>query len=168
MKMNVPGPPVVRRDRLIQERVHDPYKTRSKLREPTVCPVCKAVYRGGRWQWVELLPIKANEETCQACHRIKDDFPAGVLTLTGSFVNAHRNEIISVARRHEKLENAEHPLHRILRIEEQPDALVIKTTDIHLPRRIADGIHHAFKGHMAVHYDEGGYLFRANWNRDIE
>jgi hypothetical protein len=27
-----------RRDRLIHERVHDPYKTPHKLPEPTVCP----------------------------------------------------------------------------------------------------------------------------------
>ena len=31
-------PRAPRRDRLIQERVHDPYKTRLKLPEPTVLP----------------------------------------------------------------------------------------------------------------------------------
>ena len=29
-----------RGDRLIREHVHDPYKTRLKLTEPTVCPQC--------------------------------------------------------------------------------------------------------------------------------
>jgi len=31
-----------RMDRLIHERVHDPYKIKSKPPEPTVCPVCNA------------------------------------------------------------------------------------------------------------------------------
>jgi hypothetical protein len=30
-----------RRDRMIHERVHDAYKTRLKLPEPTVCPQCR-------------------------------------------------------------------------------------------------------------------------------
>jgi hypothetical protein len=72
-----------RRDRLIRERVHDPYKTRLKLLEPTVCPQCGAAWQSGRWQWVETRPDDANEELCQACHRINDKYPAGELTLSG-------------------------------------------------------------------------------------
>jgi hypothetical protein len=43
-----------RRDRLIREPEHDPYKSRRKLPEPTACPECGAVFREGRWQWVEV------------------------------------------------------------------------------------------------------------------
>ncbi len=32
-----------RSDRLIKEQVHDPYMSRAKLPEPTVCPECGAV-----------------------------------------------------------------------------------------------------------------------------
>ena len=35
-------------------------------------------------------------------------------------------------------EKREHPLNRIMAIEREGDALVVKTTDIHLPRRIGD------------------------------
>ena len=40
-----------RKDRLIREQIHDPYKTRLKLAEPTVCSQCGAVFLKGRWQW---------------------------------------------------------------------------------------------------------------------
>jgi hypothetical protein len=29
----------------------DPYQARQKLKEPTACPKCGAVYHHGRWQW---------------------------------------------------------------------------------------------------------------------
>jgi len=35
----------------IVEHVHDPYKTRLKLAEPTVCPKCGALFHEGRWRW---------------------------------------------------------------------------------------------------------------------
>lgn len=89
----------------------------------------------------------------------------GVITSGGPFVNAHKTELMNLARRHEKLQNAEHPLHRIMRIEERPDSLVMKTTDSHL-RGIADGIHHVDKGKLDMHDDEEGYFFRASWRRE--
>ncbi|MBI3849078.1 MAG: ATPase [Verrucomicrobia bacterium] len=163
MKARAENPARTRRDRLIHEMVHDPYKTKRKLSEPTVCPVCNAVFLNGRWRWVDSWPLSANKAICQACHRTKDDYPAGVLILTGPFVRTHKVELINLARHHEREENIEHPLHRIMRIEEHPDSLVIKTTDIHLPRRIADAVHHAYKGELDLHYDKEGYFARANW-----
>jgi hypothetical protein len=157
----------LRKDRLMHEHIHDPYKTKHKLPEPTFCPNCKAVFRDGRWCWADSWPADAHQELCQACHRTRDDYPAGIITLTGVFALAHKDELIQLARHHEQQENSEHPLHRIMRIEENPDSIVIKTTDLHLPRRIADALHHAYKGERALHYDEEGYLIRVNWRREI-
>lgn len=36
----------------------------------------------------------------------------------------------------------------------------------HLPRRIADALHHAYKGELDIHYDEEGYFVRVNWKRE--
>ena len=47
-----------RGDRLIRKHVHDPYKTRLKLPDPTLCPQCGAVYSKGRWGFVRLTPIR--------------------------------------------------------------------------------------------------------------
>ena len=156
---------VPRRDRLIRERVHDPYKTRLKLPEPTVCPDCGAVYHAGRWQWSDV-PAGANEERCQACHRLRDKYPAGELTLSGGFVAEHRDEIVGLARNTETRENGEHPLHRIMDIAEDKDRIVVTTTDIHLPRRIGDALHDAFEGDLDINYTKETYFIRVSWTRE--
>ena len=37
-----------RRDKTYQEDEHDTYKLQGKLKEPTVCPTCGAVFHKGR------------------------------------------------------------------------------------------------------------------------
>lgn len=156
---------VARGDRLIREHVHDPYKTRLKLPEPTLCPQCGAVYSQGRWHWAER-PDQPHEELCQACHRINDSYPAGTLSLSGDFLGKHRTEILGLARHQEELEKGEHPLNRIMRIEDEGDTTVITTTDIHLPRRIGEALFDAYKGELDFHYEEESYSVRVSWRRD--
>jgi hypothetical protein len=154
-----------RGDRLIRERVHDPYKTRLKLRDPTVCPQCGAVYRKGRWTWTAA-PAGANRERCQACHRSNDAYPAGEVILRGGFLRQHKAEILNLARNQEKLENGEHPLHRIIGVAESAGKIGITTTDIHLPRRIGRALHNAYEGALDIHYDKAGHFIRVNWSRE--
>jgi NMD protein affecting ribosome stability and mRNA decay len=143
----------------------DPYKEIKKRHEPSVCPQCGAVYHQGRWQWLTR-PADAQEELCQACHRINDRYPAGILTLSGTLVAQHRTEMIGLARHQEEVEKKEHPLNRIIDIEEAPERIVINTTDIHLPRRIAEALKRAWRGKTDFHYDEDAYFLRVNWHRD--
>jgi hypothetical protein len=154
-----------RGDRLLRERVHDSYKTRLKLPDPTVCPGCGAVYLKGRWTW-QAAPDGANAELCQACRRVNDAYPAGVATLTGGFVREHRREILNLARNEEALEKGEHPLHRIMGMEEKHGEIEITTTDIHLPRRIGQALHNAYEGTLDLHYDKDGYFVRVTWTRE--
>jgi hypothetical protein len=151
---------------LKSEHIHDPYATRLKLHEPTICPDCGAVFHEGRWQWAAR-PEGAHEERCQACRRIHDHYPAGELVLSGAFVAGHKEEILRLARHEAEREQAEHPLHRLMGIEARDDgALVLATTDIHLPRRIGHALEHAFKGELELHYEEEAYHVRAHWRRD--
>ena len=153
-------------DRLIHERVHDPYKTKNKLPEPSVCPVCYAVFKEGRWQWPSFWPIDAHRQTCQACHRIHDEPPAGIITVSGGFALSHRVEILNLIRHQEREENQEHPLHRIMGIEENPASIVIKTTDIHLPHAIGEALRHACKGRLEIRYSDETYFVEVKWSRE--
>lgn len=147
------------------ERVHDAYKAESKLPEPTVCPDCGAVWRGGRWTW-GAADAAAHKSRCPACHRIHDRFPAGYVTIGGAFYARHRDEILNLVRNCEAAEKAEHPLERIMAIEDDGDTTVVTTTSVHVARRIADALHDALKGTLDVHYNKAQMLFRARWTRD--
>ncbi|MDP6475709.1 MAG: BCAM0308 family protein [Alphaproteobacteria bacterium] len=158
---------VQRQDRRIAERVHDPYMTREKPKEPMACSECGVVFHEGRWRWPSYSPPSgANRGTCPACRRIHDGYPASRLTLSGGFVGAHKDEVIRLARHQEELEKGEHPLHRIMDIEQAEDGLVLTTTDIHLPRRIGKALHHAYKGDLDIQYGEEEYSLRVRWSRE--
>ncbi|MBL29405.1 MAG: ATPase [Rhodospirillaceae bacterium] len=154
-------------DRRIAEHVHDPYKTRMKLPEPTVCPGCGAVYQDGRWKW-PALPVHAgaHREPCQACRRVENNDPAGWVTISGTFVDGHRKEILGLVHHQEELEKAEHPLNRIIRVETTDKGIVVTTTDIHLPRRIGEALQSAYDGELDYQFIEETYLLRVHWSRN--
>ncbi|MDH4217055.1 MAG: BCAM0308 family protein [Gallionella sp.] len=153
---------ITRHDNLFKERVHDAYKARGKLKEPTVCDKCGAVFHQGRWQWITS-PGNAHKTTCPACHRIHDNFPAGFLTLKGEFYQTHRAEIMHLVRNHEKRERLEHPLHRIMDVEDKDSATLVTTTDIHLARGLGEALHHAYQGELDFHYNPEQNLLRVSW-----
>ncbi|HCI54125.1 MAG TPA: ATPase [Gallionella sp.] len=153
---------ISRHDNLFQERVHDAYKSRGKLHEPSVCSECGAVFHAGRWQWLQA-PADAHQETCPACHRIRDHYPAGYLSLKGSFFSSHRDEIMQLLHHHEKHERTEHPLKRIIAIEEKPGETLVSTTDIHLARGMGEALHHAYQGELEYHYNPEENLLWVNW-----
>lgn len=155
-----------RKDRLIREQVHDTYKTKRKLREPTTCPQCGAVYHGGRWQWASP-PAGAAEHLCPACQRTQDQYPAGSVTLAGTFLDAHREEALNLARNTEAKEKASHPLKRIIGIETRDGRIVITTTDPHLARGIGEALYHAYDGELDFHYVEESDVLQVQWSRNL-
>jgi NMD protein affecting ribosome stability and mRNA decay len=164
MKTGREGWRPLQREELRDELVHDSYKAKQKLHEPTRCPDCGAVYQGGRWQWAAAA-AGAHEERCPACHRIHDHFPAGYVTLAGQFLAAHREELLHLARHREAQEKAEHPLERIMAIEDVEGGVLITTTDTHLARNIGEAVHAAYKGLLEYHYNKGENLLRVHWSR---
>lgn len=144
--------------------VIDPYRQAGKISEPTVCSKCEAVFKNGQWRWMTR-PREANVGMCQACHRIRDGYPAGEVTLSGLFVQEHRDELLALAHHKEAVEKREHPLNRIMDIDDDGTKIVIRTTDVHLPQRIGEAIHDAYQGKLDVQYDPGNYFVRIGWAR---
>lgn len=159
--------PVIRdrpKTRMVQEVRHDTYKLRGKLKEPTLCRQCGAVYHKGRWTW-DRKPTQPHETTCPACARTQDRYPAGLLTVSGPYLREHRQDLVNLARREEETAKSEHPLSRIMKIEDSKEGFTIHTTDQHLARRIGEAMHHAHHGKFTFHHKEGGHLLRASWTR---
>ena len=156
--------PQERHDRLLQEWEHDPYHSKLKLVEATVCSGCGAVYHHGRWQWVETSGT-AHRALCPACHRIEDKVPAGFLTIAGGFAAEHREEITNLIRHVEQREKAEHPLKRIMDIESQPDGMLITFTDPHLARAAGVALRDAYQGELAIDYSAEAFMLRVSWRR---
>lgn len=142
--------------------MQDPYGRPHKQSAPALCPDCGAVLKDGRWQWLSPSP-DADSVRCQACHRIQDNYPAGELRLIGPFPSRQRLELEALARHHEAEEKQDHPLNRIMNIVDEDDAIVITTTDIHLPGRIGHAVRRAYHGKLDVHYDPNAYFVRAIW-----
>jgi len=159
-----PGAQPVYRNKPLQEHVHDSYRSRGKLPEPTLCPQCGAVFHQGRWQWLSK-PEAAHSEMCPACHRIHDRFPAGFVKLEGDFFTRHRAEVINLVHHIEKKAKAEHPLQRIMEIVDEDGAVLVSTTDIHLAHGIGEAVRHAYQGHLESHYNPEQNLLRIHWKR---
>jgi NMD protein affecting ribosome stability and mRNA decay len=154
-----------RRDRLIKEHEHDPYMTRSKPSEPSVCTECGVVFENGRWQWQPRRPEAAAELLCPACQRLRDRVPAGILTLSGDFFGEHRDEILNLVRNKVEAQRAQHPMKRLMQLEEQADATVITFTDRHLPRGVGEAIESAYEGELEIQYTEEAGIVRVYWRR---
>jgi NMD protein affecting ribosome stability and mRNA decay len=148
-----------------QDDVLDPYQRQQKLDDGTRCPQCGAVYRAGRWQWTARSAAE-HQALCPACRRINDKYPAGTVLLRGAFARAHREEILRLARHQEEAERTEHPLNRIMTIEEDAQGTAIGTTDIHLPRRIGEAVERAFHGALDIDFEKDGYSVRITWTRE--
>ena len=93
-------------------------------------------------------------------------YPARVVTISGAFALAHASELLNLVRHRAREENREHPEYRIMRIEEKPDAIVIETTDVHLPHAIGEALHDAFKGSLKFRYPEESYYVEVTWKRE--
>ena len=144
----------------------DPYRPVGKLAEPVVCPDCGAVYLKGRWQWA-IAPEGAEQTRCEACHRIHDAFPAGTLTIRAALTDTEAQEVMALARHQEEAEKKDHPLNRIMAVDRpRPDEIVITTTDLHLPHRIARAIERAHGGHTSAKFEKDGDTVRVEWRKD--
>ena len=156
----------IRGNPLLRERVHDPYRADEKLHDATGCPQCGARFRNGRWTWPTSKAGEFRQQLCPACRRINDDYPAGEVILSGSFLKEHRDEVLATVNNIAEAEKGQHPLNRIMSIDEDNDTITVLTTDIHLPHRIAHAVEAAWGGTFTTHYDREGYFARVQWRRD--
>lgn len=155
---------MMRRDRLIQTRRHDPYKAEAKMKGPAVCSECGAVYRLGRWHWGARHRDEP-QRLCPACRRIAEACPAGIVTLDGPFVAEHRAEILGLLHHEAKMESGRHPLNRVMSVTEADGALVLETTEPHLADRLGRAVVAAYAGELTRRHARNEAMLRVHWHR---
>jgi NMD protein affecting ribosome stability and mRNA decay len=148
----------------IEEKVHDAYQPLKKPKEPVVCPDCHAVYSDGRWQWMAT-PADAAALPCPSCQRIHDRFPAGYLELGGDYFTEHKDEILNLVRNDAEHALREHPLQKIVEIEDHGTEVSITTAELHLARKLGETVQHAHKGDLDVRYSPDQTQVRMKWRR---
>lgn len=153
-----------RQDRLLKQKQNDVYVDRQKYAELTRCIRCKAIYINGRWTWEEG-PQKVKRAICPACKRISDNYPAGIIEISGEFFTSHREEIMNLILNIEKQEKARHALERIIRTIPMTDKMVVTTTGIHLARRIGEALSRSYKGDLSLDYLDTDKGIRVTWKR---
>jgi NMD protein affecting ribosome stability and mRNA decay len=165
MSTQTPHSPT-RRDRLLKQPQSDTYRLDHKLREPTLCKICGAVFTGGRWQWLDALPESAEETRCPACQRIHDRVPAGFLTLSGSFFDDHREEIMHLVHNHVERQRLQHPLQRIIDSRAlEAGGIEISFTEYHLPKGVGEAVKHAYQGELHITFADAEGQERVSWER---
>jgi len=148
--------------RNVQPKGHDPYRSRRKTGDAMVCDECGVVCHEGRWYW-GAPPL--GDETgglCPACQRIRDRYPVGTVRLHG-LPDENREEVLGMIRNAEAKEKPEHPLERLIDVEEDGQELVVTTTGMHLARCIAGALRRRFHGGVTVRYPEEECLIRVDW-----
>lgn len=161
-----PAASLPRSDRALHSQEMDAYGLPGKLPDPTACPGCGAIYRAGRWAW-GAPPAGAHATACPACRRIADRYPAGRVRIRGAFALAHADEIRGLVHNLEEREKAEHPLKRIMAIEDGPDGdgFEVTTTDARLARAIGEALHSAYEGSLDYDFTQVENVMRVDWER---
>ncbi len=149
---------------VFDDPIADPYQDPASLFERSACIDCGAVYLDDRWQWITP-PVHALQTRCPACRRIHDKIPAAYVSIEGQFAHEHRQELLEFIRNLETAEKAEHPLQRIMAIEEHGDKLIVTTTDIHLARGIGEALQDVYHGTLDFNHTDAEYLLRVSWLR---
>jgi len=161
------GSDVIRKN--TQPRIQNPYQERERVKHPdgTACPECGAVFAKGKWTWSKP-PVggQVSPELCPACLQIKADYAGGILTLSGSFLAAHREDILNRVRNVESSEKKDHPLQRIMKIVDKGEQIEIRATSEHLMARMGKALKSDFNGELELSYIEDENIARAHWRRD--
>jgi len=143
----------------VQPRIQDP--THEKRAGSVVCTGCGALYRAGRWSWRSPTGGESSG-LCDACRRLRDGDPAGVLRLAKGF-KVDRADLLRLARNIEARESAEHPIERLMDIEQVDGEFEITTTGLHLARCIASALKRRFHQHVGIEYTDEKGLIRLAW-----
>jgi NMD protein affecting ribosome stability and mRNA decay len=152
-------------------RSTDVYRPRSGAKEVSVCPDCRLIYRNKRWQMDEeeaaklISSERTTRLTCPACRRVADRNPAGIITLSGRYLEQNWDVIQNQIRHVVEKSETKNPLGRIMAMEQGTTGITITTTEDKIAQKIGREIFRAHKGDLIYSWSHEQQLVRVTWNR---
>jgi NMD protein affecting ribosome stability and mRNA decay len=149
----------------------DPYLPRGANGKVAVCEGCQAVYMKKRWylkvESAKIANTPVMKVVCPACLKIRDNFPGGIVTLSGDYVIAHKEEFLHLIRNEEQRARGFNPLERVMSIKENGHgSIVINTTNEKLAQRLGRAMKKAFRGEVTYRWSHDDKLVRVDWVRE--
>ncbi|MFH1386745.1 MAG: hypothetical protein ABIH50_03665 [bacterium] len=90
----------------------------------------------------------------------------GIISLSGSFLLDHENEIVNLINHEGKLAEQRNPDHKVSKIEKVDGGMVAQITDHNLTMHIGKSLVNAYKGEHEYKFSKGEKFVRVNWKRD--
>ena len=150
----------------------DPYLPKGASKKITVCEGCHAVYKKKRWYadpHLYIAAVKISDTAvavCPACLKIRDNFPGGIVTLTGDYVLLHKQELLNLIKNEEARARGFNPLERVMSVKETGyGGMVISTTNEKMAQRIGRAIRKAFSGKVTYQWSHDNELASVDWAR---
>jgi hypothetical protein len=152
-------------------RAEDPYEL-VEGQEAAACTQCHALYQGKRWffdnQMYDRLAgtDQGREVLCPACHKIKDRYAEGILTLSGEFFARHQEEIVKLLTKEAERVSKRSVMDRVIRMgSEEGGKLVVETTTDKLAQHLGRAVYKAYKGDLHFRWGEVDRFVRVYWSR---
>jgi len=152
-------------------RSTDVYRSKRGYQEVSLCKKCGLIYRQKRWELDEkaLARLKGaagvHQVVCPACQRMEDNQPGGVITLAGSYLREHEEEILDMLKNAEVNSRLKNPLGRIMEISQEKDVITIATTEDKLAQKLGRQLYKAHRGELHYHWSHEQRFVRVNWSR---
>jgi NMD protein affecting ribosome stability and mRNA decay len=126
------------------------------------CTECGLVQHAGKWYRGAPPLAELHAGICPACQRVRERYPAGTIHVHPGFLE-HKAEVLQIIRNVERAEKAEHPLERLMDVEESGGRLVVTTTGIHIARQIAHKLARRFHQKARIRYARQEDLIHVDW-----
>ena len=105
---------------------------------------------------------------CPACRQEVAGLPRGFVTVTGTFTDAHLEEIRTLLQNEAARAAEDNPLARVTHWEYHPEGgLSVATTTEHLAQRLGHALEKAYGGKVHYGFSHENKFTRVEWWRDI-
>lgn len=151
----------------------DPFVPGKGLKDPSLCKHCHNYFHDNRWsndtQAYEQLKERTDVHwvVCPSCRKAREGVVEGVLTLRGSYLWKHENEIRRLLENEKDKMTARNPLERIVRMEREEDQLIVETTEKRLVEQLGRALQRAHRGEFDIQWSGCPEVCRVSWERTL-